>query len=168
MRCMCTATNRLARPWLAALGYLAGSFGYVAIPVIVVLIAARPNWAIVADMLWPADTERRLAAAAFWGPLLLPAAAALVSGTEITSLWSMSAWTLLPVLLLSPPAITLREIDTRRILAAAVAIPIVMLIASPVDCHHRAAQRPAARCRRKPSCWRARSSAFGMRRRHCH
>jgi hypothetical protein len=116
---------------LAALGYLAGSFGYVAFPVIVMLIAARPNWAIVADMLWPADTERRLVAAAFWGPLLLPAAAALVSRTEITSLWSMSAWTLLPVLLLSSPAITLREIDTRRILAAAAAIPIVMLIASP-------------------------------------
>ena len=100
---------------VSALGYLAGSFGYVAIPVIVVLIAARPNRATLADMVWPADTERRLAAAAFWGPLLLPAAAALASGTEITSLWSMSAWTLLPVLLLSPPAMTLRDIDTRRI-----------------------------------------------------
>ena len=29
---------------VSVLGYLAGSFGYVAIPVIVVLIAARPNW----------------------------------------------------------------------------------------------------------------------------
>jgi hypothetical protein len=43
----------------------------------------------------------------------------------------MSAWTLLPVLLLSSPAVTIKEIDTRRILAAAVALPLVMLIASP-------------------------------------
>jgi 4-amino-4-deoxy-L-arabinose transferase-like glycosyltransferase len=115
----------------SALGYLAGSAGYVAIPVIAVLIAARPGRATLADMLWPADDDRRLAAAAFWAPLLLPAAAALLSGTEITSLWSMSAWSLLPVLLLSPPAVTLSERDTSRILAAAVAVPLAMLIASP-------------------------------------
>jgi hypothetical protein len=116
---------------VGALGYLAGSFGYVAIPVIVVLLAARPSRAAIADMLWPADTERRLAAAAFWGPLLLPAAAALMSGTEITSLWSMSAWTLLPVLLLSPPDVTFSESNTCRILAACVLLPLAMLIASP-------------------------------------
>jgi len=115
----------------SVLGYLAGSLGYVAIPLIVVFLAARPSCATLADMLWPADDDRRLAAAAFWAPLLLPAVAALASGTEITSLWSMSAWTLLPVLLLSPPAATIRDVDLRRILAAAAAIPVVMLIASP-------------------------------------
>ena len=36
----------------------------------------------IADMIWPADSERRLAAAAFWAPLLLPAVGALASGTE--------------------------------------------------------------------------------------
>ncbi|HSP51093.1 MAG TPA: glycosyltransferase family 39 protein [Pseudolabrys sp.] len=116
----------------SVLGYLAGSLGYVAIPVIVVLAAAQPSRATIADMMWPGDTDRRLAAAAFWAPLLLPAAGALASGTAITSLWSMPAWTLLPVLLLSPPAVTLREIDTRRILAAAIAIPLLMVIASPM------------------------------------
>ena len=117
---------------IGALGYLAGSAGYVAIPVIIVLAAARPSRATVADMIWPADRERKFVAAAFWAPLLLPAAGALASGTEITSLWSMSAWTLLPVVLLSPPAVIVRQIDTRRILAAAVALPLAMLIASPV------------------------------------
>ncbi len=115
----------------SVLGYLAGSLGYVAIPVIVVLAAARPSREAIAETVWPADTERRLVAAAFWGPLLLPTVGALASRTEITSLWSMSAWTLLPVLLLSPPAVTLRDIDTRRILAACVAVPLIMLIASP-------------------------------------
>jgi 4-amino-4-deoxy-L-arabinose transferase-like glycosyltransferase len=120
---------------MAALGYLAGSVGYVALPVILVLIAARPSRATLADMIWPADAERRLAAAAFWGPFLLPAVGALVSGTEITSLWSMSAWTLLPVLLLSSPAIasatTWRPLDTRRVLLLAAALPLVMLVISP-------------------------------------
>jgi hypothetical protein len=36
------------------------------------------------------------------------------------------------VLLLSSPAVTIRAIDTRRILVAAMALPLVMLIASPV------------------------------------
>ena len=113
------------------LGYFAGSIGYVAIPVIIVLVAARPSRATIADMVWPSDSERRLAAAAFWAPLLLPAVAALASGTDITSLWSMSAWTLLPVLLLSPPAMTISCVDTRRLLGFAVALPLVMLIAAP-------------------------------------
>lgn len=124
-----------AKPYSSAaigvLGYLAGLLGYVALPVIVVLLAAWPSGATIAAMMWPVDAEPRLAAAAFWGPLLLPALGALVSGTEITSLWSMSAWTLLPVLLLSPPSVTIRAIDTRRILAAAVATPLAMLLASP-------------------------------------
>jgi hypothetical protein len=115
-----------------ALGYLAGSVGYVAVPVIIVLIAARPGRKTLTDMIWPAESDCRLAAAAFWGPLLLPVIGALVSGTEINSLWSMSAWTLLPVLLLSPPAVAVTEITTCRILVAAAVLPVAMLIASPV------------------------------------
>jgi len=116
---------------ISALGYLAGSAGYVAVPVIIALAAARPGRATLGDMVWPSDPDRRLAAAAFWGPLLLPVVGALASGTDITSLWSMSAWTLLPVLLLSPPAMTIAAVDTRRLLAFAVALPVVMAIASP-------------------------------------
>ena len=116
---------------ISVLGYLAGSAGYVAIPVIIVLLAARPGRATLADMVWPADDDRRLAAAAFWAPLLLPALGALAGGFDLTSLWSMSAWTLLPVLLLSPAAVTVKEIGTRRLLACAVLLPLVMLAASP-------------------------------------
>src|ERR1019366_1638226 len=134
----------------AALGYLAGSISYVAIPVIIVLAAARPNRATIADMVWPGDSERRLAAAAFWAPLLLPAAGALASGTEITSLWSMSAWTLLPVLLLSSPKVTMATADTRGILVAAVAVPLIVLIAAPaiaINVQHTGPQPAAAHAR---------------------
>jgi hypothetical protein len=117
---------------VAALGYLLGSLGYVALPVILVLAAARPNRAALADMIWPADTERRLAAAAFWAPFLLPALGAIASGAEITSLWSMASWTLLAVLLLSSPLVTWRAIDTSRVVLMATALPLVLLMASPV------------------------------------
>jgi len=125
------ADKPFAASVLRALGYLAGSLGYVAAPLIVVLVMAWPNRAQLADMAWPAEQERRFAAAAFWAPLLLPAVIAPLTGVEITSLWSMSCWTLLPVLLLSPPALAVREIDTRRILGLALALPLIMLIASP-------------------------------------
>ncbi|MBI3703506.1 MAG: glycosyltransferase family 39 protein [Rhizobiales bacterium] len=125
-----------AKPFLvalkAALGYVAGSIGYVAIPLIVVLSTIRPRRAAFADMAWPREDARRLAAAAFWAPLLLPIFGALASGTEITSLWSMPAWTLLPVLLLSPPALTVAAADTRRILGLAIVVPLAVLLASPV------------------------------------
>jgi 4-amino-4-deoxy-L-arabinose transferase-like glycosyltransferase len=115
----------------AALGYLGGSLGYIALPLVIVLVAKRGDRATLADMVWPADPDRRLAAAAFWAPFLLPAFAAVASGTEITSLWSMSAWTLLPVLLLSSPRIALQPADTRRILLFAAVLPLIALIASP-------------------------------------
>lgn len=114
-----------------AIGYLSGAAGYVVLPVALVLIAARPSGTVVADMIWPKDADRRLAAVAFWAPLLLPAAAAMLAGTAINSLWSMSAWALLPVLLLSPPALTIPAAATRRILGFAVALPVVMILAAP-------------------------------------
>ena len=114
----------------STLGYLGGSLGYVALPLVIVLaMVRRPR--LLAEAAWPHDDDRRLVAAAFWAPLLLPVVAAIAGRTEITSLWSMSAWTLLPVLLLSPPTITLRPIDTERLLGLAVAVPLVMLLASP-------------------------------------
>jgi len=115
--------------------YFAGSLAYAALPVVIVLATARPSLAGLADMIWPAGKDRRknrhLAAAAFWAPLLLPGLGAMASGTEITSLWSMPAWTLLPVLLLSPSQVTIESIGTQRMLIGALAVPLVMLVAAP-------------------------------------
>ena len=117
---------------VTTLAYLAGSTAYAAVPLVLVLAVARPNRATIVDIIWPLDDERRLAAATFWGPLLLPTVAALAGGTNLSALWSMTAWTLLPVLLLSSPTVNVRAINQRLILITALAVPLMALIAAPV------------------------------------
>jgi hypothetical protein len=123
---------------LSAVTYIAGSVGYAAIPLIALAIAARPNARTLADIAWPREDDRRLAAAAFWAPLLLPVLGALVGDIEITSLWSMSAWTLLPVLLLSSQRVSIRTADVERVLALALIVPFVMTALSPAIAHFTA------------------------------
>ena len=112
-------------------GYLAGSVGYVAIPLIIVYFAARPVGATVRNMAWPAQPQRRLAALAFWAVLLTPALVAPFTGVRLTSLWTMSAWTLLPVMLLSSPLVTISRRDALGILTLAAAFPVAMVAAAP-------------------------------------
>jgi hypothetical protein len=129
-----------------ALGYLAGGVAYVAIPLVVVFAAARPGRAAVSDMAWPATPERRLAALAFWAPLLLPPLIAIFTWIRLTSLWTMSAWTLLPVMLLSSPLVAISRRDAVRVLALAVLLPFVMVAVAPAIAFgiHRAGPAPDA------------------------
>ncbi len=121
----------LASSFLGVIEYLAGSIAYALIPILVVLLSARPSRKALRDMLWPLDPHRRLAAAAFWATLLIPALLAPLGGVRLTSLWSMSAWTLLPVLLLASPLVTIARKDTALIVAAAAVFPLLMLAAAP-------------------------------------
>ena len=121
----------LATTLVSVLGYLGGSLGYVAVPLIVAAVLARARPAAFAEITWPRDTERRLAAAAFWAPLLLPALARWPGGARSRHCGRCRRSTLLPVLL-SPRAVAVRAIDTRRMLIAAVAVPVAMLMASPL------------------------------------
>jgi len=112
--------------------YLIGALAYVALPLGCALAAIRPNRVIAADMIWPREPERRLAALAFWAPLLLPAILAPVVGFEITSLWTMSAWALLPVVLLSSPLIVLDRRPVLGTITIAIVLPVVMVAVAPL------------------------------------
>src|SRR5262245_33991044 len=114
-----------------ALHYLVYSLLYVALPLSLALLLSRQPGVAAADMAWPATPVRQLVAAAFWTPLLSPVIVVLTVGVKLSSLWSMSMWTLLPVMLLSPPAITIAPWNGRKILALTTAVPIVSLLASP-------------------------------------
>src|SRR4029079_12950374 len=106
-----------------ALFYLAGCAAYAAAPILYVLFLVRANRAAIRDILWPPDGERRLEGVAFWAPMLLPVIGALAAGINLTPLWSLPAFTLLPVVLLSSPAVKVDPINLRRILAVAMAVP---------------------------------------------
>jgi 4-amino-4-deoxy-L-arabinose transferase-like glycosyltransferase len=130
----------------AALGYVAGSVAYVAVPLLIVFFLARPSRAAVKDMAWPSPPPRRLAAAAFWAVLLAPALIAPLAGLRLVSLWSMSAFTLLPVMLLSSPLVMLTRRDAVGILTLAFIFPFVMVAIAPVIAFviHRAGPAPGS------------------------
>jgi hypothetical protein len=117
---------------VSGLGYVAGAAGYVAAPVLVALAAARPSWGAITDSAWPPAGDRRLALIAFAAPLLLPMIAAIAAGAAVVSLWAIGSMTLLPVVLLSSPQLVVTRAAARRILALAIAVPLVALALSPV------------------------------------
>jgi len=116
----------------SGLAYMAGAAAYVALPVGLVLMAARPSRAALHDMAWPKTPDRRLAALAFWLPLGLPLGLAVASRALVISLWSIGSMTLLPVVLLSSPRIAVPARAARRIVALALALPLIALAASPL------------------------------------
>src|SRR6266851_4242906 len=69
------ASADLSSTLVAVLRYVGGIAGYIAVPVVAAIVAARPGIAGIADALWPSTSDRRFVAVAFWAPLLLPAAA---------------------------------------------------------------------------------------------
>jgi 4-amino-4-deoxy-L-arabinose transferase-like glycosyltransferase len=129
-----------------ALKYFADTIGYGAAPVVLLFLLLRPSRATIAEMIWPFDREGRLVAAAFWGPLLFPVAGTLAVGSAPTALWSMPAWTLLPVLMLSPQAVKVETRKLRVMLGLVFVELLVILIAAPgiAFAIHRIGVKPPA------------------------
>jgi 4-amino-4-deoxy-L-arabinose transferase-like glycosyltransferase len=121
-------------------GYLAGGAGYVALPVLLVLgmrALAKPAIARATAVEQTKgrpedDAGRRFAAVAFCVPLLLPALVAPAVGVELNSIWTASAWTLLPVVLLSSPRTFVSRPAFLAIVALSVLLPLLMAAAAPV------------------------------------
>jgi hypothetical protein len=122
----------IAEAFVSGVGYVAGAAGYAAAPILLTAIVAKPSRATIADMLWPADPPRRLAAMVFILPLLLPALMAVATAEKVVSLWAIASMTLLPVVLLSSPGIVIPRVAAIRILAIAVAFPLLAIVAAPV------------------------------------
>jgi 4-amino-4-deoxy-L-arabinose transferase-like glycosyltransferase len=89
--------------------YLAGSFAYVSLLLGAYWFAVRPGRRQLADSLWPQDPGRRMLVVLLAAQILLPALTAPLLGMRLSSLWSMSAWFLLPIVLLSPETVHVRR-----------------------------------------------------------
>ena len=117
---------------LNALSYLSGSLAYVAAPLIGAYFACRRAGPVSPEILWPRTDALRLVTLLFWLPLLLPVIAPLALGVGLTSLWSMSAWTLLPVALFASPSIAIERRHVAGVMAVVAAVPVIALMAAPV------------------------------------
>lgn len=115
----------------ASLRYCADAIVYVSVPCVVVLLVARPGPSALWEIVWPADRERRLVAIALGTTLWSPVLAALLWHVEINGIWTMSSWTLLPVLLLSSRSVRIPRLPVRWIVGSAVAVPMAMLLVAP-------------------------------------
>jgi 4-amino-4-deoxy-L-arabinose transferase-like glycosyltransferase len=147
----------LAHAAAGSLYFLVSVLGYMAVPIVLSALATAPNLkgatlagqslagqslagqslagqslAAIKDTVWPAATERRTILIAFVAPLLLAALVAIVARAELDPLWSISAMTLLPVVLLSSPLLHVNRVVAVYLLAFAVVLPLAMVAAAPV------------------------------------
>lgn len=124
--------------WNALAGglyYVAGTFGYAALPILLVVIAAsisRSGLAALRDTIWPADPSRRMAWIAFIVPILLPVVAAVVAQSEVVPIWAIASVALLPVVLLSSPRLTIPHSSVLGTVTLAIIVPVGAMLASPV------------------------------------
>jgi 4-amino-4-deoxy-L-arabinose transferase-like glycosyltransferase len=122
----------LARAVIGSLYFLASVIGYIAVPIVLGALATLPNLAAIKDTLWPQAPEQRTILIAFAAPLVLAALVAVPARADLDPLWSMSAMTLLPVVLFSSPLIHVNRAAAVRILAFALIFPLLLFAVSPV------------------------------------
>lgn len=117
---------------LYALFFLGGIVAFTAAPMALNLWATRPTAVAVGDSLWPPPGERRTALVALVAPVSFAAVGSILLRMKIGALWTMSGMTLLPVALLSSPLVGVTRAAILRVLALALAYPLVMVAASPL------------------------------------
>ena len=118
---------------LSVLRFIGGAVGYLAVPTALCVIGAHPDAAAIRDTLVPpAGSDRRMLAIAFITPFVLAAVIAEPLKIEIDTLWSISAMTLFPIVLLSSPLVKIPRQAAVGALTLALGFPLVMLAGSPL------------------------------------
>ena len=120
--------------------YLISAAAYAIVPIIF-LVALRPSRAALADLVWPADGERRQALLLFVVPLVLPALANLAIPFRLTADWTYPNWALLPVVLYASRDVIVDERAVARAGLVALAVALAALVASPLVAHARLSRR---------------------------
>jgi len=117
---------------IASIGhYVLGAVGYVALPTAIYAIAVRPDARLVAETFWPSDPDRRILVVLLAAQLLLPALSAPIAGVELTPLWTMQAWFLLPIILLTQSTAVVPRTKAVYIAVVVLGITALSLMAAP-------------------------------------
>ncbi|MBV9564448.1 MAG: glycosyltransferase family 39 protein, partial [Bradyrhizobium sp.] len=114
-------------------GYLAGSVGYLLFPLAIYGIVVSPSRRQFLDALWPRDGDRRMLTIMLAVFLLLPPLTAPLLRIELTSLWTMQSWFLLPIILLAAPSAKFPRRSALRCAAGLLIFTtIAVVVAAPV------------------------------------
>ena len=116
---------------LRSVRYLVNAAAYAIVPLIF-LAVLRPGRKALADMIWPADDDRRQALLLFALPLLLPAVVNLFIPYRLTADWTYPNWALLPVVLYASRDLAIGERQVVRAGLFALTVALAALVASPV------------------------------------
>jgi hypothetical protein len=82
-------------------------------------------------MLFPREPDRRLMAVVTATAFVTPILAALALQTRLASLWTMPLWAMVPAALLSSRLVAVSRDGAVRVLAAAIAVPLIAILLSP-------------------------------------
>jgi 4-amino-4-deoxy-L-arabinose transferase-like glycosyltransferase len=123
--------------------YWIGAIAYVALPIVVWIFLVRPDQRIMAATFWPSDPGRRMLVTLQAGLVLNPLLISPLTGIELTSLWTMSAWFLLPIVFLAPVEAAVRRHDAVRVAAVVSIISLAVLTVSPAVAWIRFAREKA-------------------------
>jgi len=120
-----------------AVEYVPGSIAFVIVPLVVYALIVRPGRRLMAETFWPSDPDRRMLVLLFALPLVLPPLTLPAFGISVTSLWTMPAWFLLPVVLLAPSEVVLSRAAAVRVAIVVLAVTVACLIAAPALAWYR-------------------------------
>jgi 4-amino-4-deoxy-L-arabinose transferase-like glycosyltransferase len=110
--------------------YVGGSIGYGAGAIIAVMLL-RPSLDWQREAFFPSEPWRRTAAIMYWLPPLIPIVFALSLGINLLSLWIAPAYSLLPVLLLSPALINVPRPAVAAMAAVSAIVALIALLIAP-------------------------------------
>ena len=117
--------------------------GYVVILLLAYVLVVRPDRRTLVATLWPADPDRRMLVVLFAVPLLLPIVVLPLIGIKFSALWTLPAWFLLPIVLLSPPEAAVKRLDAVRVAFIVLCVSLAILAASPAIAWARFVQEQA-------------------------
>jgi len=120
-----------------ALEYVPGSTAFVIVPLVIYVLLVRPGRRLLAETVWPSDPDRRMLVLLLAVPLLLPPLILPPFGITVTSLWSLPAWFMLPVVLLAPPEAVVPRAAAVRVAVVVLAVTVACLLAAPALAWHR-------------------------------
>ncbi len=112
--------------------YSVGTLGYSAVAVALAVLVFRPSPHAMRDGFFALVDKRRTATLLFWAPLILPVAVALVTRTNLLSLWNAPALNLLPVMALGSPLVVVSRLAAMRLAALVSGMTLIVVAASPV------------------------------------